>query len=89
MKSDKSQELAKLIGRRLREACEGNAAGEFPATIAAGLAKLQQTEDLYVAGAGGDASTDANTQGRQTGKQIAVADAACEASGNGVVDANT
>jgi len=82
VKNDKNQQLAKLIGRRLREACESNAASEFPATIAAGLSKVRQAEDQPVA-------PDANTQGRQPDEQTAVNDAACEASAGGAPDANS
>jgi hypothetical protein len=46
LKPDRNQELTKLIGRRLRDACEEHAPGEFPAAMAEGLAKIRQAESL-------------------------------------------
>jgi hypothetical protein len=44
LKPDKNQELAKLIGRRLREACESDASVALPLAITTGLAKIRQAE---------------------------------------------
>jgi hypothetical protein len=44
LKPDKNQELAKLIGRRLREACESGASIAFPRAMTDGLAKIRQAE---------------------------------------------
>jgi hypothetical protein len=44
VKPEKNRELAKLIGRRLRDACERHAFSEFPAAVTEGLAKIRQAE---------------------------------------------
>jgi hypothetical protein len=41
---EKIQELTKLIGRRLREACGYNVETDLPAAIASRLAALQEAE---------------------------------------------
>jgi hypothetical protein len=44
LKPDNNQELAKLIGKRLREACEADASVAYPPEMTAGLAKIRQSE---------------------------------------------
>jgi hypothetical protein len=44
LKPDNSQELTKLIGKRLREACQADASVAFPVEMTAGLAKIRQAE---------------------------------------------
>jgi hypothetical protein len=39
-----NRELTRLIGRRLREACDGDFAKELPAAISGGLAALREVE---------------------------------------------
>jgi hypothetical protein len=48
LKPDRNQELTKLIGRRLRDACEEQASREFPAAIAEGLAKIRKAESQRI-----------------------------------------
>jgi hypothetical protein len=89
VKIDKNQELAKLIGRRLREACESNATGEFPAAIASGLCKIRQAENQLVAAPGDPASPGARARCRRPEAQLAANDVACDASTIGAVDVNS
>jgi hypothetical protein len=44
LKPDKNQELTKLIGRRLRDACESDASVALPPAMTNGLAKIRQAE---------------------------------------------
>ena len=44
METNKSLELARLIGRRLRESCGGQIDTELPVGIAGGLAALREIE---------------------------------------------
>jgi hypothetical protein len=44
LKPDKNQELTKLIGRRLRDACESDVSVAIPPAMTAGLAKIRQAE---------------------------------------------
>ena len=44
VRTDKNQELTRLIGRRLREACGRDIDNELPAAIAGGLATLREVE---------------------------------------------
>jgi hypothetical protein len=48
VKSRNNNELTKLIGRRLRDACEEAGGSQLPAAIAAGLRALQQAEKRLV-----------------------------------------
>ena len=44
METEKNQELTRLIGRRLREACDRDFDNELPTAIARGLAALRKVE---------------------------------------------
>jgi hypothetical protein len=44
VKTEKNQELTRLIGRRLREACGRDFDDELPTEIAGGLAALREVE---------------------------------------------
>jgi hypothetical protein len=44
VETNKTLELTRLIGRRLREACSGDIDNKLPAAIAGGLAALRETE---------------------------------------------
>ena len=44
VKTEKNQELTRLIGRRLREACGRDFDHELPTEIAGGLAALREVE---------------------------------------------
>ena len=44
VETEKNQELTRLIGRRLREACARDFDNELPAAIAGGLATLREVE---------------------------------------------
>ena len=44
VETEKNQELARLIGRRLREACARDFDNELPTAIAGGLAALRDIE---------------------------------------------
>jgi hypothetical protein len=44
LKPDNNQELTKLIGKRLREACKPDAFVAFPAERSSGLSKIRQAE---------------------------------------------
>ena len=48
METEKNQELTKLIGRRLREACGSDVETDLPAAIARCLGALREAEHLAV-----------------------------------------
>lgn len=79
MKVQRNQELTKLIGRRLREACASEVQGEIPAAIAIGLAKLEQREDCAAA----TSDDGADTEDRCPGRPVVAGPAVEEAPGNG------
>jgi hypothetical protein len=61
VKTEKNQELTRLIGRRLREACGRDFDDELPTEIAGGLAALREVE-LRRADIADDSITDAVAQ---------------------------
>lgn len=58
MESEKNQELTKLIGRRLREACGSDAETDLPVAIAGRLAALREAEAHRAEGLQGSVTTD-------------------------------
>jgi len=47
VETEKNQELTKLIGRRLREACGSDVETDLPAAIARCLGALREAEHLH------------------------------------------
>jgi hypothetical protein len=74
LKPDKNQELRKLIGRRLREACECDASLAFPPAMTDGLAKIRQAESRSAVGI--DICTSSNGNGHALDRERAGSDAA-------------
>ena len=68
VKIDKSQELTKLIGRRLREACASWDAEAIPPAIASGIAKIRCAEATL--GAADAAATPGNETQRHDGASL-------------------
>ena len=54
MEIERNQQLASMIGRRLREACGGDVVNDLPTAIADKLAALREAEASRAAGSSAD-----------------------------------
>lgn len=64
MEYEKNQELTKLIGRRLREACGYDVVTDLPVAIASRLAALREAEAHHADGLHGSVTSDSATLNR-------------------------
>ena len=62
METERNQQLASMIGRRLREACGGDMVNELPTAIVTKLAALREAEAGLAAEAAAAGSTGALDQ---------------------------